>query len=239
MTLQASWNTPRRSVASSRSLSQRRSLRCSAVNVSGSSNVSMESIDRLCDDDQGSVSSLLRPAGRKHVHNALMRPAGRKHVHNLSDEKNNQLVNSVHEISCDEGFESMNKNRSQNPKRNSSSRYSSPDDDSQCGDDSSQQLSLGLLHAMKKRNFLLRSSSPDDDSQCGDDSSLQLNMGLMHTKNLFLSSCSMMHLRNTHLPAVSILSTETVMDFSSSNVDRHGSSKLRWIGSVASQFVLL
>ncbi|KAI1711752.1 lustrin, cysteine-rich repeated domain-containing protein [Ditylenchus destructor] len=143
-----------------------------------------------------------------------------------------------------------------------SSRYSSPDDDSQCGDDSSQQLSLGLLHAMnllrfsysvmqlrgaffsgcfdlsiEKRNFLLRSSSPDDDSQCGDDSSLQLNVGLMHTKNLFLNSCSTMHLRNTHLPVVLILSTETLMDFSFGNEDRHGSSTLRWIGSVASQSV--
>ncbi|KAI1691251.1 hypothetical protein Ddc_24358 [Ditylenchus destructor] len=54
-------------------------------------------------------------------------------------------------------------------------------------------------------------------------------------KNRFLSSCSTMHLRNTHLPVVLILSTETLMDFSFGNVDRHGSSTLRWIGSVASQ----
>ncbi|KAI1692613.1 srg family chemoreceptor domain-containing protein [Ditylenchus destructor] len=149
-------------------------------------------------------------------------------------------------------------------KENPSSRYSSPDDDSQCGDDSSQQLSLGLPHAMNlfrfscsvmqlrdafflaaliclqnKENFLLRSSSPDDDSQRGDDSSLQLNVGLLHRKNRFFNSCSTMHLRNTHLPVVLILPTETLMDFAFGNVDRHGSSKLRWIGSVASQFVLL
>ncbi|KAI1720955.1 hypothetical protein DdX_05206 [Ditylenchus destructor] len=107
-------------------------------------------------------------------------------------------------------------------------RSSSPGDDSQCGDDSSLQHNVGLLHSMnrflfscyvmqlrhaiflialiildlsreyKEETLPMRPSSPGDDSQCGDDSSLQHNEGLLHSK---------------------ILSTETIMDFSSCDVD--------------------
>ncbi|KAI1693844.1 hypothetical protein DdX_20429 [Ditylenchus destructor] len=125
-------------------------------------------------------------------------------------------------------------------------RSSSPGDDSQCGDDSSLQHNVGLLHSMSRflfscyvmqlrdAIFLIALIYPENTKKKLFLCALQVpamtrNVGMIRHFNTtwdfytqrisLLNSDSTMYMRKAFLPAISIMSTETVMDFSSCDVD--------------------
>ncbi|KAI1709526.1 hypothetical protein DdX_11314 [Ditylenchus destructor] len=143
--------------------------------------------------------------------------------------------------------EELHKDRQLSPtKQTLPLRSSSPGDDSQCGDDSSLQHNVGLLHTMNRflfscyvmqlrdAIFLIALIIPENTKKKLFLCALQVpamtrNVGMIRHFNTtwdfytqrisLLNSDSTMYMRKAFLPAVSIRSTETVMDFSSCDVD--------------------